>query len=105
MQTNTAETIDQMPRMDSAVTKDGVVILYTSGADVVADVSVPDLKGKTPTAAIKALLNSNLNVKVSGIFNNDYKNCHVKAQSVASGEKVYPGTVITIEFIYEESIE
>lgn len=97
--------VDQMPRMDSAVTKDGVVILYTSGADVVADVSVPDLKGKTPTAAIKALLNSNLNVKVSGIFNNDYKNCHVKAQSVDAGEKVYPGTVITIEFIYEESIE
>ena len=41
----------------------------------------------------------------SGLFNNDYKNCHVKAQSVAAGEKVYPGTVITIEFIYEESIE
>ena len=40
-----------------------------------------------------------------GIFNGDYNNCRVVSQSINSGEYVLPGTVIELEFLYEEAIE
>ncbi len=97
--------VDQLPKANTVITDDGVIILYTDGAQIEADAKVPDLMGKTPSAAIKALINSNLNVSISGIFNDDYSNCSVVAQSVNAGEYVLPGTVIQIEFLYEEDIE
>ncbi|MBR6563437.1 MAG: PASTA domain-containing protein [Clostridia bacterium] len=97
--------INQLPAAGTVITADGVIILYTEGAEISASVKVPDLHGKSPTAAIKALINANLNVSVSGIFNGDYTNCSVVAQSVNPGEMVLPGTVIELEFLYEESIE
>lgn len=97
--------IDQMPKADTVVNKDGVVILYTEGATVTADAKVPDVIGNSPSAAVRSLINSNLNVKINGIFNDDWTNCHVVSQSVASGEYVAPGTVIELEFLYEEAIE
>ncbi|MBO4453376.1 MAG: PASTA domain-containing protein, partial [Clostridia bacterium] len=97
--------VDQMPRFDTVIEGDGVVILYTEGETPEADVKVPKLIGSTPTAAIKSLINSNLNVSITGIFNNDYKNCYVVAQSVQAGTYVAPGTVIELTFRYEESIE
>ncbi len=97
--------VNQLPSKDTVITKNGVVVLYTEGAEISANVKVPDLLGKSPTAAIKALVNSNLNVSVKGIFNGDYTNCKVVAQSVAAGEYVLPGTVIELEFLYEEAIQ
>lgn len=97
--------VTQLPASGTVITKDGVVILYTEGAEVVANVKVPNLMGKSPTSAIKELINSNLNVSVKGIFNGDYSNCSVVSQSVAAGEYVLPGTVIELEFLYEEAIE
>lgn len=97
--------VNQLPEKDTVITKDGVVILYTEGAEITANAKVPDVMGKSPTAAIKALVNSNLNVSVKGIFNGDYTNCKVVSQSVAAGEYVLPGTVIELEFLYEEAIQ
>ncbi len=97
--------LTQLPEASTVITKDGVVILYTEGAEVTADVTVPDVMGKSPSAAIKSILNSNLNVSINGIFNGDYNNCEVVSQSIQPGEKVLPGTVIVIEFLYEEAIE
>jgi beta-lactam-binding protein with PASTA domain len=95
----------QLPASGTVIYNDGVVILYTDGADVEANATVPNLVDKSPSAAIKSLINNNLNVSISGIFNNDFKNCKVISQSVPAGEKVLPGTVIELEFLYEESIE
>lgn len=95
----------QLPASGTVIYNDGVVILYTEGADVEANATVPNLVDKSPSAAIKSLINNNLNVSISGIFNNDFKNCKVISQSVPAGEKVLPGTVIELEFLYEESIE
>lgn len=97
--------VNQLPAKDTVITKNGVVVLYTEGAEISANVKVPDLIGKSPTAAIKALINSNLNVSLKGIFNDDYTNCTVDSQSVAAGEYVLPGTVIELEFFYEEAIQ
>ena len=97
--------IDQMPHMETSVYKDGVVILYTEPGEIAANVKVPNLKNNSPEAAIRSLVNNNLNVSLSGIFNGDYKNCRVVSQTPEAGEYVLPGTVVTLEFLYEESIE
>ncbi len=97
--------VEQLPSAGTVISTDGVVILYTEGAEIEANVKVPDLLNKSPSAAIKALLNSNLNISIKGIFNNDFTNCKVVAQSVKAGEYVLPGTVIEVEFLYEEAIE
>ncbi len=96
---------EQLPKEGSVISKDGVVILYAEDAEVQADARVPDLIGATPSVAIQRLINSNLNISIKGIFNDDYTNCSVVSQSVPANEYVLPGTVIEIEFLYEESIE
>lgn len=95
----------QLPASGTVISENGVIILFTEGNDVEANVKVPNLKGNSPTVAIKALLNSNLNISINGIFNGDYRNCKVVAQSIPAGEYVLPGTVIEVEFLYEEAIE
>ena len=99
------KVVNQLPAKGTVISKDGVVILYTEGAEITASVRVPNVIGNSPTTAIKALINSNLNVSVKGIFNGDYNNCRVVSQSVIGGEYVVPGTVIELEFLYEEDIE
>ena len=66
---------------------------------------VPNLIGNSPTTAIKSLTNSDLNIVINGIFNNEYRNCSVVAQSVPAGSYVAPGTVVELTFRYEEAIE
>lgn len=95
----------QMPEAGALIDGDGVIILYTEGETAENSVKVPNLIGNSPTTAIRSLINSNLNVSISGIFNDDYTNCRVVAQSVEAGQYVAPGTVIELEFLYEEEIE
>ncbi len=97
--------VSQLPMNGTVISENGVVILYTAGVEIEADVTVPNVVGQSPTNAIKYLLNNNLNVSIKGIFNNDYSNCKVYSQSVPYGDKVLPGTVIEIEFLYDEDIE
>ena len=100
------ETVtEQLPSAGTVLSKDGVVILYTEGATPEVNVKVPNVLNYSPTNAIKTILNSNLNVSIKGIFNNDFTNCKVISQSVSAGESVLPGTVIELEFLYEEAIE
>ncbi len=100
-----ADVTDQMPRPDSVIATDGVVILYTGGETITESVRVPNLIGNSPTTAIKSLTNSDLNIVINGIFNNEYRNCSVVAQSVPAGSYVAPGTVVELTFRYEEAIE
>ena len=94
--------ISQMPRSDVKIAADGKVILYTGDAEVEETVTVPDLYGSTPEAAIRSLLAKGLNVQVEGIFDGMTANCSVKLQSIAAGTKVAPGTVVVITCRYEE---
>ena len=95
----------QLPEAGTVIHTDGVVILYTEGSSFTANVAVPNVINDSPANAIRKLINANLNVKISGIFNDDHNNCRVISQSVNAGEYVLPGTVIELEFLYEEDIE
>ncbi len=95
----------QLPPASTVISEDGVIILYTEGEEIEANVKVPDLKGRSPSDVVRVLLNNNLNVSMSGIFNNDHKDCKANSQSIPYGEMVLPGTVIEVEFLYDEDIE
>jgi len=94
--------VSQMPRSDVKVAAGGKVILYTGDASSEETVTVPDLYGSTPEAAIRSLLAKGLNVQVEGIFDGLTANCSVKMQSISAGTKVAPGTVVVITCRYEE---
>ncbi len=76
----------------------GTIVLY-AGSKIEDTVTVPDLNGMVAATANQALINLNLNVRIEGadsyLSGTGYK---VVAQSVAPGEKVAAGTVITITF-------
>ena len=76
----------------------GTIVLY-AGSDPEATVTVPDLSGMVATTANQALINLGLNIRIEGadsyLSGTGYK---VVAQSVAPGEKVAAGTVITVTF-------
>ena len=99
------KVVGQLPEAGTVISTEGVVVIYTENEAVTANVAVPNVMNFTPENAIKKLINSNLNVSINGIFNGDHSNCRVISQSVAPGEYVLPGTVIELEFLYEEDIE
>ena len=81
----------------------GTIVLY-AGAKIEDNVTVPDLNGMVAATANQALINLNLNVRIEGadsyLSGTGYK---VVAQSVAPGEKVAAGTVITLTFAKSSS--
>lgn len=86
----------QVPAGGSTIFKDsGKLILYTGDEEPKNTVTVPDLVGKTAEAANRLLVNSGLNVAITGATNGD--TATVIAQSPAAGEKVPSATVVTIE--------
>lgn len=99
--------IDQMPREGTSVAENGLVVLYTEGEAVENTVKVPDVIGNgknTPSNVNSKILNANLNIAMKGIHEGNFTNCYAVSQSPAAGEMVPPGTVVTVEFRYDETI-
>lgn len=99
-----AAVTDQMPRSGSVITEGGRVVLYTDGAEAEATVSVPNFSGMTPQQVLSTASTYGLNVELKGIHKDDYS-CYVSTQSIDPGTMVTTGTIVTIQFIYNESIE
>ena len=86
----------QVPAADESMPKDGTVIVYTGGAQVV-QCAVPNLNGLTPEQVNSTLAAANLNEKLVGIAQDDTGETAYE-QDYAEGTKVNPGTVITVKF-------
>ncbi len=96
---NGKTVVSQMPKAgDSLVIKDGKVILYTSSNEDVRSVKVPDVIGKSPSDANKLVINSGLNISVSGSVTN--KEAYAVKQYPEAGTEVPEGSVVSIEFLY-----
>jgi stage V sporulation protein D (sporulation-specific penicillin-binding protein) len=97
---------DQMPKAGASVAENGVVVLYTAGESVENTVKVPNVIGNgnniTPSTVNSLITNSGLNISMKGIHEGNFTNCYAVSQSPAAGEMVPPGTVITVEFRYDE---
>lgn len=91
---------EQFPRFGTAVSGDGIVVFYTGGEIPTDNVTVPNCIGMTAAAANKTLTNSNLNLYPEGSYRKGVNGAVAVAvsQSPAAGEKVMPGTVVTVNF-------
>lgn len=90
----------QMPAMGTKMeVKGGVLVVYTGDAVKENSVTVPNLVGKSAAAANQLLVNSGLNIRITGTKHHlTGIGTTVISQSHAPGEKVAPGTVITLVF-------
>lgn len=87
----------QLPAASTRIPQGGTVVLYTSLEEVTnGEVEVPDFSGLTLSAANDLAALYNLNISVSGVGGTG--DAVVLTQSVAAGEKVSEGTVITLNF-------
>ncbi len=86
----------QVPAGGSSIFKDtGKLILYTGSEEPKNTVTVPDLVGKTASAANRLIVNAGLNVSVTGAQNGD--TATVISQYPAAGTVVPLAEVVTIE--------
>ena len=96
----------QMPEAGTKMEAGGVLVIYAGDAVEENSVTVPDLTGKSAAAANQLLINAGLNVRITGTKHHlTGVGAKVISQSHAPGEKVAPGTVITLVFTTEGETE
>ncbi len=100
---NGENVIKQMPLAGSSAPKGSQVILYTEENSKEELVTVPDLKGMTPSEANKVLTNLGLNIRLTG-GSLEHKNSKVIYQSVASGNSVAKGSIIDVRVLNEDQL-
>ena len=90
----------QTPSAATPVYKNGTVILYTEGTSEETTI-VPNLVGLTATEANISAASAGINIEFSG--NTTSSGLKAYSQSIAAGEVVKKGTVVTVSF-REEAI-
>jgi stage V sporulation protein D (sporulation-specific penicillin-binding protein) len=91
---------EQFPKSGTAIWGDGVIVLYTGGEVPSETATVPNCIGLSASAANKKIINSNLNIYIEGSYREGVGGAAPVAvsQSPAAGERVTPGTVVTVSF-------
>ncbi len=91
----------QVPAQGSSIMRnDGKVILYCGDATPNANIMVPDVVGKTASAANRILTKANFNVTIDGATNSTDTDAYVVAQSLAPGTLATEASPITITVRY-----
>lgn len=92
----------QIPAGGSQLAKDtGKVIFYCGDAEPKNTVTVPDVMGRSASAANKLLIDAGLNIRIEGTQNyQSGAGAVVVSQSPAAEAVVTPGTIVTVEFRY-----
>ncbi|MDY3281064.1 penicillin-binding transpeptidase domain-containing protein [Dysosmobacter sp.] len=92
-----AAVTDQTPEGGSIVPGSATVILYMGEQKSTDPCTVPNVEGMTAAEANTALTNAGLILRVAGTTSGS-GNVRALSQDVAAGEKVAPGSVITVRF-------
>ncbi len=91
----------QVPAKGQQILKsDGKIILYCGDATPIADIKVPDVVGKTASAANRILTNEGFNVIIDGATNSTSTEAYVVSQSLTPGTLATEASVITITVRY-----
>lgn len=92
----------QIPAKGAEIIKnEGTVFLYTGDATPESDIRVPDVTGKTVSAANKLLTNRGFNVIIDGaMVSSSSTEAYVVSQSVAANTLSSKGTVVKITVRY-----
>ena len=96
------KVIRQLPESGNKVISGGVVILYTEQSENTT-VTVPDFRGLTATEANTAAANAGVNIEFSG--NTATGGLKAYNQSVAPGTSVEAGSIITVYFRDETTVD
>ncbi len=92
---NGKSVLRQLPTAGESVYNGGTVILYTDDVENTTT-TVPDLTGLTATEANSAAANAGINIEFSG--DTSSPNLKSYSQSVAAGETVPLGHIVTVNF-------
>jgi stage V sporulation protein D (sporulation-specific penicillin-binding protein) len=91
----------QVPAKGQQIMKnEGKVIFYTGNATPLANKTVPDVVGRTASAANRALTNAGFNVIIDGATNSSSDEAYVVSQSIKPGTLATESTVVTITVRY-----
>ena len=96
------KVIRQLPEAGNKVISGGVVILYTEQSENTT-VTVPDFRGLTATEANTVAANAGVNIEFSG--NTSTGGLKAYNQSVAPGTSVEAGSIITVYFRDETTVD
>ncbi len=90
--------IEQFPRDGTYVSSGGIVVLYTGSSVPQSNVTVPNVMNLSPSEANRKIINSGLNIKMNGTYQEGIGGAVSVSQLPEAGEKVQPGTVVTVTF-------
>ncbi len=96
------KVIRQLPEAGSKVVNGGTVILYTE-KDAIKTAIVPDFNGLTATEANKTAAAAGINIEFSG--NITTSGLKAYSQSIKKGKEVDAGTVVTVYFRDESTVD
>ncbi len=94
--------IAQAPDPGSSVPSGGTVVVYTDEASMNQTVAVPDFTNRSLSDVNYLASQAGLNIKVTGAYNSSAATA--RTQDYAAGEQVEPGTIITVNFVEEDTV-
>lgn len=94
---NGTTVVRQFPSGGTSLAKGSTVILYTEEGAADSMITVPDIIGRSNTAASQALTAVGLNIFKEGVISDD-ANIKALSQNVEPGTQVPAGTVVTVVF-------
>jgi len=96
------KVVRQLPESGNQVLTGGLVIVYTEGSNG-KKVTVPNLVGLTATEVNRVAAKAGINIEFSG--NTTSSGLKAYKQSVEAGQTVEAGTIVTVSFIDESSVD
>ena len=94
--------IAQTPDPGSSVPSGGTVVVYTDEASMNQTVTVPNFTNRSLSDVNYLVAQAGLNIKVTGAYNSSAATA--RTQDYAAGEQIKPGTVITVNFVEEDTV-
>ena len=92
---NGSTVVSQSPAGGQTIPQGGVIAIYTTENEEKYEVTVPDLTGRGISEVKKYAASEGVNVRISGASGSGVVSYD---QSVAAGEKVEYGTIVTVYF-------
>ncbi len=92
------EVTDQLPKPGVTLSEESTIIIYTEEEYDDETVTVPNVIGMSISEARERITSAGLNFQIVGAGQTDESNAYAFKQSISSGEKVAPSTVIGVEF-------
>ena len=98
------KVVMQVPEAGQTIPAGGTVLLYTDASE--ADmVTVPNFIGLTVTEANARAAQLGLNIQLTGLVSGSGDAAYSNRQSIKEGERVFRGTVIEVNFYYQDTSE